>query len=754
MGCGASTQSPLRYAPDDEPTKAPETIGEAQEKLQFLLGGVRINGEAACAKALTIISSFFAAKFSGRAPTKPIDLLNLIDKESNVEPQLIANLKSGLASKTAAAVSAALSTVHTRALPKMGLGVFTLHERCPGEEPIKVAFENGARLFPMMDPMPGPFAKINPVEKFGNELREFDLSTDACIMSCVKCFVPANTKPEEAKGCVRRSFDAFKDALGPLKVGEGQPLLDGYTMVFPTPLVGMPSKEPLVDVLTFGEMWAEMEALVDEGLVRTIGISNFTMHQIDALLKVAKYRPAFLQQERHILNPVSEFKAFCDARKIAMIAPVPLATGEVLDSAHLVHAQLTPAQAALHWNICSGVSVIPGAETTAQIIENCATMQKLHLPPITPPEPLNPLRKIYPVWPSMRDLFCESATANDAGIFVTDDRGFLVCAKDESKVGSALMAAPLTAAEEALLREVSAAVACIPMNAAPLVKRSKIDEALAGMAANLVGQEAPPSERANDKVAGAHTFAPRAEGNLTRMVVVPFPAFLAAGKIPRRSVKDEAHCHVSVDDVGPDGKVLFFSQRWLTPCGDPASPDDADGTKYKSVVSAAKAWAALNGGVPDEQIFVWIDYACVDQDDVPELTRGVNSLGLYVCSTDAFITIEHASYFDRGWCLLECLYADTSKVPRYLMTAGGELRPMVAEDRVGLKRPHQGNFTVETDRAFMRNLEAVAQLVSSQLERGGLMDLTGHSPGKTPNKAIKVNETMNARIDALTSGSE
>merc|ERR1719502_2002146 len=132
-------------------------------------------------------------------------------------------------------------------------------------------------------------------------------------MSCPKAFAPENITREEAKGLVRRSFDALVKELGPLNVGEGQPLLDGYAMIFPTPLIAMPSKEPLVDVYTVSEMWAEMEALVDEGLVRTIGVSNFTVHQIDALLAVAKHRPAFVQQERHILNHVSEFKAFCDA---------------------------------------------------------------------------------------------------------------------------------------------------------------------------------------------------------------------------------------------------------------------------------------------------------------------------------------------------------------------------------------------------------------------------------------------------------
>ena len=38
---------------------------------------------------------------------------------------------------------------------------------------------------------------------------------------------------------------------------------------------------------------------------------------------------------------------------------------------------------------------------------------------------------------------------------------------------------------------------------------------------------------------------------------------------------------------------------------------------------------------------MWVDFCCIEQDDFEELIRGVNSLGLYVCSCDAFITIEH-----------------------------------------------------------------------------------------------------------------
>ena len=74
---------------------------------------------------------------------------------------------------------------------------------------------------------------------------------------------------------------------------------------------------------------------------------------------------------------------------------------------------------------------------------------------------------------------------------------------------------------------------------------------------------------------------------------------------------------------------------------------DKQGTKYKQVVGAAAAYAK-EVGVDESHVYIWIDFASVDQDNDADLVRGVNSLGLYVASADAFVTIEHPSYFDRG----------------------------------------------------------------------------------------------------------
>jgi D-xylose reductase len=45
------------------------------------------------------------------------------------------------------------------------------------------------------------------------------------------------------------------------------------------------------------ECWAEMEKLVDAGLVRNIGISNFNVQSVLDLLAYCKYKPAVLESK-------------------------------------------------------------------------------------------------------------------------------------------------------------------------------------------------------------------------------------------------------------------------------------------------------------------------------------------------------------------------------------------------------------------------------------------------------------------------
>lgn len=62
--------------------------------------------------------------------------------------------------------------------------------------------------------------------------------------------------------------------------------------------VSFPRKEDgglLYDNINYKLTWSAMEKLVEKGLVRSIGLSNFNSRQIDDVLSVASIKPTVLQ---------------------------------------------------------------------------------------------------------------------------------------------------------------------------------------------------------------------------------------------------------------------------------------------------------------------------------------------------------------------------------------------------------------------------------------------------------------------------
>ena len=59
-----------------------------------------------------------------------------------------------------------------------------------------------------------------------------------------------------------------------------------------------------------------MEELVEKGLVRAIGISNFSITKTDRLLQTAKTPPAVNQVECHPYLQQQKLKGYCDSKGI------------------------------------------------------------------------------------------------------------------------------------------------------------------------------------------------------------------------------------------------------------------------------------------------------------------------------------------------------------------------------------------------------------------------------------------------------
>ncbi|KAH7664331.1 Aldo-keto reductase protein [Dioscorea alata] len=70
--------------------------------------------------------------------------------------------------------------------------------------------------------------------------------------------------------------------------------------------------------------WKAMEDLVQMGLVRAIGVSNFNVHQISELLQFANIVPAVNQVELHPFWRQDELVKFCQVKGIHVSAHTPL----------------------------------------------------------------------------------------------------------------------------------------------------------------------------------------------------------------------------------------------------------------------------------------------------------------------------------------------------------------------------------------------------------------------------------------------
>ncbi|KKW41764.1 MAG: Aldehyde reductase [Candidatus Magasanikbacteria bacterium GW2011_GWA2_56_11] len=134
------------------------------------------------------------------------------------------------------------------------------------------------------------------------------------------------------------------------------------------------------------ETWEAMEELVRSGLVRAIGVSNFTAPMLLDLLSYAQVPPAMNQIELHPYNQQTRLLEFCHYNKIAVTAYSPLGRAGVVkesgegpvlteDAAVCAIAKShgkSPAQVLIRWGLERGTVVIPKSATPENILANSA----------------------------------------------------------------------------------------------------------------------------------------------------------------------------------------------------------------------------------------------------------------------------------------------------------------------------------------------------------------------------------------------
>lgn len=173
--------------------------------------------------------------------------------------------------------------------------------------------------------------------------------------------------------------------------------LDGYVDCLlvhcPCPLKGPPmflakTENPApfdVDVDIHQETWPAMEEVLQMGLTKSIGVSNYNSRQIEELMRVAKVVPVTNQVESTPFLPQKKLIDVCRRHGIVITAFSPFGGPQSFETDHRVSLLQHPtikeiadkhgkniSQVLLRFHIDRGLSVIPKSTTKERIKGNAA----------------------------------------------------------------------------------------------------------------------------------------------------------------------------------------------------------------------------------------------------------------------------------------------------------------------------------------------------------------------------------------------
>lgn len=119
------------------------------------------------------------------------------------------------------------------------------------------------------------------------------------------------------------------------------------------------------------------QALLDlkaKGLIRSVGVSNYGVHHIEALRKAGLPLPSVNQIELHPFKRNRDIVEYCQKEGIAVMGYSPLAQAKKHEDPDLIRIakrlNKTVAQVMIRWGVQSGFITIPKSTKPERIIEN------------------------------------------------------------------------------------------------------------------------------------------------------------------------------------------------------------------------------------------------------------------------------------------------------------------------------------------------------------------------------------------------
>lgn len=261
-------------------------------------------------------------------------------------------------------------------IPAIGLGTWK-SRRSLVKEAVKFALENGCR-------------HIDCARNYANETEVGEALTSVFSERRIKredVFVTSKLW----NNAHRRQdvIPALKQSLKDLKLDYLDLYLIHWPVAFRREIETFPRKDDdylSLDEVPILETWEAFLEAKRIGLVKHVGVSNFSIRKLEDLRLKTNQIPEMLQVEMHPFLPQKELIKYCQQHSILMTAYSPLGSG---DRAHSMkkekepsllnnelilslskEKQCTPAQILIKWIEEQNIAVIPKSTTPEHILSN------------------------------------------------------------------------------------------------------------------------------------------------------------------------------------------------------------------------------------------------------------------------------------------------------------------------------------------------------------------------------------------------
>lgn len=228
-------------------------------------------------------------------------------------------------------------------LPRVGFGTYPLRHEA-GVSAMVRALDNGYRL-------------IDSAVNYENEV---DVGDAVCSSGLPREEIQVTTKVPGRFHAHEEAVRSVEDSLRRMRLD----VLDLVLIHWPNPSRGL-----------YVEAWEALIECRERGLVRSIGVSNFTEEHLGRIIDATGVTPAVNQVEIHPRFPQEELVAAHERLGIVTQSWSPLGKGSVdLDAEPIAAAAaahgVSAGQVVLRWHVQRGLLPLPKSESTERQREN------------------------------------------------------------------------------------------------------------------------------------------------------------------------------------------------------------------------------------------------------------------------------------------------------------------------------------------------------------------------------------------------